>query len=286
MPPFHFPLEPGNKHRADTQALKARLQELLPGPEGREYWKAFGEFLTGQMTRAEFDMVVEPIFNDPETQSARPVHNLMVLAVLFNISQPAGVYTAPPKPKRGEGGWFNGSKRKRGGWTEDETPEERQRERTKEAVMALGKRERQRLKQLPEILSNPTPSFLQAAKTSPLSATIPPAPLSKASSSTLKPVDAQEMARWDSVLNCRQAEDIPSDPSLLSDRMSAIAHRTGLHSAAPDAGALLLDAVQVCSVQAKVVLRIDVNQDCAHRCSNLASCRLSWTINETIIRAN
>lgn len=240
MPPNLFPLEPTNHHRADTIALKKRLQELLPGPEGRTYWRAFSELLGAQITRKEFDAATSAILSSNE--AAAETHNALILAVLYNVFQPTEHYVTPHKPRKslghhdGEGGgWFDGAKRK----AAEETPEDRTRERAKQAVMALGKRERSRLKRLPDLLSQPTPSFMQP-RASPFMQSPAQSP-----GSTTKPVDIQEQARWDAVESCSAAGDLPRDPASLGDRMSSIAHRINLHSAGPEAGQLMMDAVQV-----------------------------------------
>lgn len=243
MPPTPVPFEPSNRHRTDTLAIKTRLQELLPANQGESYWSAFGQLLSARITRAEFDLAVEPIFSSTDA-AVRDLHNALILGVLYNASQPASVYTAPPKPKRSAIGWVDSCKRQRA----DDAPEERQRQRTKEAVMALGKKERQRLKNLPQLLSNPKPSFLASAAQASFNNNNSNNNASGSAGmvkTPLKPVDSQEKARWDAVSSCSESGDVPSDPGSLSDRMSAMAHRIGLHSAAPEAGVVLLDALQV-----------------------------------------
>ncbi|KAL1919497.1 uncharacterized protein VTP21DRAFT_2190 [Calcarisporiella thermophila] len=118
--------------RQDVLSLKHQLAEAL-GDNGQYYWQALTDFVRGRLNRQEFDFYANLYLNHENAH----LHNKFILANLHNAQ-----LDIPPPTQRSVG-W---SKRKRAGTSEaDGDPKRR---RLKEAIISLGKAERERLKAL------------------------------------------------------------------------------------------------------------------------------------------
>ncbi|GAA6007255.1 Hfi1p [Rhodotorula paludigena] len=136
--------------RHDTLQLKLRLAQLLPEDHGAVYWAGLADFMTGHITRQEWDDVLERAFTrDPLIRDqAIKLHNALLLSILYNTTRPF----LPPSSVRHSGFHPRGAKKRifehAGGEDDGGLVEEKRRRLVKDRVMALGRRERGDLKLL------------------------------------------------------------------------------------------------------------------------------------------
>ena len=240
--------------RADTLALKSALADAVSPELGADYWTAFGQLLTGRITRDEW----QEEFGATLTPEATQLHNSLVLAILYNTTRPA---QAPPASSR-HTGW---SKRKRDGdnsfaLAQSLDPRDAKRRRVKEAVLALSKRERKRIKDLSLAPADaervPMTSDRQRLRgpATPVALKIKGMPASVYSfgRDSMSCTDAstvgsqQDFTRCQQIALCAESKLLP-DIDTLKDRMSAVAYNIGLSDGAEStAAALGVVALEVC----------------------------------------
>ncbi|GAA6057885.1 hypothetical protein JCM3770_001816 [Rhodotorula araucariae] len=133
--------------RTDTVALKLRLAELLDPDHGQLYWTGLADFVVGRINRHEWDEVMRRAFGaDPATRGqALKLHNALLLSILYNTTRPF----LPPSSVRHSGFHPRGAKKRAlAGDGLASAAEEKRRRLVKDAVMALGRRERSEVKHL------------------------------------------------------------------------------------------------------------------------------------------
>ncbi|GAA5993106.1 hypothetical protein JCM10908_003108 [Rhodotorula pacifica] len=134
--------------RTDLVSLKLRLAELLTPEQGTLYWNGLAEFFTGRINRNEWDDIMKKAFGRERTkkQQALKLHNALVLSIVYNTTRPF----LPPTSIRHSGFHPRGSKKRaRDPASGPPTELEEKRKRLlKDAVMALGRRERGEVKLL------------------------------------------------------------------------------------------------------------------------------------------
>ncbi|BGP42138.1 hypothetical protein JCM10449v2_006141 [Rhodotorula kratochvilovae] len=133
--------------RTDTVALKLRLAELLDPDHGQLYWSGLADFVVGRINRTEWDDVMRRAFGpDPATRAqALKLHNALLLSILYNTTRPF----LPPSSIRHSGFHPRGAKKRAlAGDGLASAAEEKRRRLMKDAVMALGRRERGEVKLL------------------------------------------------------------------------------------------------------------------------------------------
>ncbi|KAG0663719.1 hypothetical protein C6P46_002288 [Rhodotorula mucilaginosa] len=131
--------------RTDLVSLKLRLAELLTPEQGTLYWSGLADFFTGRINRNEWDDIMKRAFGRDRTkrQQALKLHNALVLSIVYNTTRPY----LPPTSIRHSGFHPRGSKKR----ARDPPPtelEEKRKRLLKDAVMALGRRERGEVKLL------------------------------------------------------------------------------------------------------------------------------------------
>ncbi|OAV96244.1 hypothetical protein PTTG_03453 [Puccinia triticina 1-1 BBBD Race 1] len=251
---------PPNK-RADTLAIKQAIADALSEDDGRAYWASLVKFLTGKLDRTEFEAQTARLL---QSESLVGLHNALILSILYNTTRPDPATTNPLKdpetpPTTGEG-WH---KRKRPPAPPVAPPKiktksvekDPKKRKLKEAVMALGHRERNRLKQIASLkeeelvklnAQQPLPrplsacQYLYPERTENVMST-PLASKMKISSSTLY----QDYMRCQQAPVCSESKQLP-DFDTLKDRMSLIAYDSGLMNGVDKAASsLALIALEV-----------------------------------------
>ncbi|GAA97988.1 uncharacterized protein L969DRAFT_84527 [Mixia osmundae IAM 14324] len=248
-----------DQKRADTLGIKDRLASLLPPDQGLVYWTSLVDFLTGKLSRDEFEEATQSALRRGGPEAAE-LHTALILSVLFNTSRSSAT------PSSRHSGW---SKRRRLEG-DDLLERDSQRARLRNQVMSLGKRERARLKQLNTIdLAQSANAASKAKVNGTLPAASPTSPtrlgadgqalLAKPRVEIVKPgsakakegpvfpnaeVSTQDYNRWQQAPLCLESKRLPDHESL-TDRMSLIACDSGL-SAGVDkpAVSLMLLAVE------------------------------------------
>ncbi|KAA1102526.1 transcriptional coactivator hfi1/ADA1 [Puccinia graminis f. sp. tritici] len=268
LDPFTGPLPaeiyppPPNK-RADTLAIKQAIAEALSEDEGLAYWTSLVKFLTGKLDRTEFEVQTAYLL---KSETLVGLHNALILSILYNTTRPDPAISNPlkePGPSTTGEGWH---KRKRvpvppvppkvKTKNEERDPKKR---KLKEAVMALGQRERNRLKQIALLKENELElnsnkfnpqqlaprqlsacHYLYPERTENVMNT-PLASKMKISSSTLY----QDYMRCQQAPICSESKQLP-DFDTLKDRMSLIAYDSGLMNGVDKAASsLALIALEV-----------------------------------------
>ncbi|PLW10471.1 hypothetical protein PCANC_07109 [Puccinia coronata f. sp. avenae] len=259
--PSHIYQPPPNK-RVDTLAIKQSIADELSEDDGLAYWSALVTFLKGQLDRTEFEAQTAQLLKSEKLVS---LHNALILSILYNATRtdlPTANLSQEHNPTTGEG-WY---KRKRApqpptpvkikSKNEERDPKKR---RLKEAVMALGQRERNRLKQMASLKEKELEQQLklnsQSSATRHISSShhyvfperaenvmnTPLASKMKISSSTLY----QDYMRCQQAPICSESKQLP-DFDTLKDRMSLIAYDSGLSNGVDStASSLALIALEV-----------------------------------------
>ncbi|GAA5867127.1 hypothetical protein JCM3774_004403 [Rhodotorula dairenensis] len=136
------------RRRTDLVSLKLRLAELLTPDQGQLYWSGLADFFAGRINRNEWDEVMHRAFgrDASKRQQALKLHNALVLSIVYNTTRP----WPPPTSIRHSGFHPRGSKKRARDPAAGPTTEyeEKRKRLLKEAVMALGRRERGEVKLL------------------------------------------------------------------------------------------------------------------------------------------
>ncbi|KNZ53494.1 hypothetical protein VP01_3225g3 [Puccinia sorghi] len=268
--PAHLYPPPPNK-RADTLLIKQEIADAMSEDDGMAYWSSLVKFLKGQLDRSEFEAQTARLLNSEKLIS---LHNALVLSILYNTTRtdlPPANSPNDFNPFSTTGTGWHKRKRVQQPPAPPATPavpvkvvkakiEERdpKKRRLKEAVMALGQRERNRLKQIASLREDQLDQHLklnpQPFAPPPLSShhfifpersenvmNTPLASKMKISSSTLY----QDYMRCQQAPICSESKQLP-DLDTLKDRMSLIAFDSGLvNGVDKTASSLALIALEV-----------------------------------------
>ncbi|RKP24888.1 transcriptional regulator of RNA polII, SAGA, subunit-domain-containing protein [Syncephalis pseudoplumigaleata] len=248
--------------RRDTLAFKEKLNQVL-GTNAVHYWSALKEFLTGRLNRDEFDHWATLYL--PADQIY--LHNEFLLSTLFNalLETPPNDAGKGLKRKFGEtdgdagktAAGEDGAKTPADAKSErpakrKETPAERKHRELKQAVRALSKSERDRIRSLLKKQSNASsmPAPLPAA---PPRISFPPPLVKLAQDPETLPAFATEYMRTLQAPFSSDAKGIPSGDALL-DRMHAVAMEQGIHGIQQDAVRLMFSALEASIMHMKTII--------------------------------
>ncbi|POW11511.1 hypothetical protein PSTT_05268, partial [Puccinia striiformis] len=186
--------------RADTLAIKQAIAEALSEQDGLTYWTSLVKFIKGNLDPTEFHAQTAVCLNRKDWSINPLQHNL---SRSINTQSRQGNEEKDPKKRR-----------------------------LKQAVMALGQRERNRLKQIASLKDElklnsqksllSSPYYLHPERTPNVMDT-PLASKMKISSSTLY----QDYMRCQQAPICSESKQLPNFETL-KDRMSLIAYDSGL----------------------------------------------------------
>ncbi|KAI9603996.1 hypothetical protein H4Q26_003606 [Puccinia striiformis f. sp. tritici PST-130] len=230
--------------RADTLAIKQAIAEALSEQDGLTYWTSLVKFIKGNLDPTEFHAQTAALL---KSERLVGLHNALVLSILYNTTCLGPSTPNPDKESEGPTttttttgeGWH---KRKRVTISASPTPPTKpkpksqektlKKRRLKQAVMALGQRERNRLKQIASLKDElklnsqksllSSPYYLHPERTPNVMDT-PLASKMKISSSTLY----QDYMRCQQAPICSESKQLPNFETL-KDRMSLIAYDSGL----------------------------------------------------------
>ncbi|KNE91681.1 hypothetical protein PSTG_14901 [Puccinia striiformis f. sp. tritici PST-78] len=230
--------------RADTLAIKQAIAEALSEQDGLTYWTSLVKFIKGNLDPTEFHAQTAALL---KSERLVGLHNALVLSILYNTTCLGPSTPNPDKESEGPTttttttgeGWH---KRKRVTISASPTPptkpkpksqeKDPKKRRLKQAVMALGQRERNRLKQIASLKDElklnsqksllSSPYYLHPERTPNVMDT-PLASKMKISSSTLY----QDYMRCQQAPICSESKQLPNFETL-KDRMSLIAYDSGL----------------------------------------------------------
>ncbi|KAL8284275.1 hypothetical protein RQP46_005024 [Phenoliferia psychrophenolica] len=251
--------------RADLLSLKLRLAALLPPDDGRLYWAALVEFLTGKINRDELGAVITRVLG--VKGEAVQLHNALLLSILYNTTRPS----LPPSSIR-HAGWHKRQRDKDGFKVEDRDPKRR---KLKASVMALGKRERADLKLLAVGRNKESDKDRERAQQHLLTASLDSRggeigkdglPVSLANAKSPSATLQQDYMRCLQTPMCCESKLLP-DLETLKDRMSLLAYENGLGGGADAKVAAL--GVQAIETHLKSMISSVVSLIRANRASGI-----------------